>query len=205
MSDDVEYVQRGRQRDPSVERRVLQAATEELAEKGFEAFSVRSVARRSGVSRPSLQLRWPDKDSLIIDTLTNISEWPTTDPAGGLRDELTTLVKGVVDLLDPTTISIQLRLIADASRHPKLFAAFQHKVMSSAGHQLADLLERAIARGELPPNIDCRWTADALVGVVFLRTIASAELKPLSTAAQSRLIDGMISTVGGGDRLNSTD
>jgi AcrR family transcriptional regulator len=81
----------------------VEAATQELAEKGFEAFSVRSVARRSGVSRPSLLLRWPDKDSLIIDTLASISEWPCTDPAGGLRDELSTLVRGIVDLLDPTT------------------------------------------------------------------------------------------------------
>lgn len=174
---------------------MLDAATQELAEKGFEAFSVRSVARRSGVSRPSLLLRWPDKDALIIETLTSISEWPSTDPTGGLRDELSTLVRAMVDLLDPTTIAIQLRLIADASRHPKLFAAFQHKVMSSAGHQLAELLERAVARGELADGIDCRWAADALVGVVFLRTIASPELRPLSVAAQNRLIDSMIATV----------
>lgn len=197
-TDRTDSGQRGRQRDPSVERRVVRAATEELAEKGFEAFSVRSVARRSGVSRPSLALRWPDKDSLIIDTLASISEWPSTDPAGGLRDGLSTLVGGMVNLLDPTTMAIQLRLIADASRYPKLFAAFQHKVMSSAGHQLADLLERAVARGELPEGIDCRWAADALVGVVFLRTIGSPGLRPLSAAAQSRLIDSMISTVGGG-------
>jgi AcrR family transcriptional regulator len=196
--------QRGRQRDPSVERRVTEAAKQELAEKGFEAFSVRSVARRSGVSRPSLLLRWPDKDSLIIETLASISEWPDTDPTGGLRDELATLVRGMVDLLDPTTMAIQLRLIADASRHPKLFAAFQHKVMSSAGHQLDGVLERAVARGELAEGIDCRWAADALVGVVFLRTIASPELRPLSAAAQSRLIDSMLSTVRAGDGPRST-
>ncbi|MGI9164688.1 MAG: TetR/AcrR family transcriptional regulator [Mycobacterium sp.] len=203
-ADTIEPVQRGRQRDPSVERRVVRAATEELAEKGFEAFSVRSVARRSGVSRPSLLLRWPDRDSLIIETLASISEWPVTDPGGGLREELTTLVARMVDLLDPTTMAIQLRLIADASKHPELFAAFQHKVMSSAWHQLATLLERAVDRGELPRGIDCRWAADALVGVVFLRTIASPELKPLSAAAQSRLIDSMISTVGAGCRADPT-
>jgi len=199
-TDRTDSGQRGRQRDPSVEGRVLEAATQELAEKGFEAFSVRSVARRSGVSRPSLLLRWPDKDSLILETLASISEWPSTDPAGGLLDELSTLVRGIVNLLDPTTIAIQMRLIADASSHPQLFAAFQHKVMSSAGHQLADVLERAIARGELADGIDCRWAADALVGVVFLRTIASPELRPLSAAAQRRLIDSMMSTVREGAR-----
>ena len=181
---------------------MAEAAKQELAERGFEAFSVRSVARRSGVSRPSLLLRWPDKDTLIIETLATISEWPRTDPAGSLRDELSTLVGGMVKLLDPTTMAIQLRLIADASRHPTLFAAFQHQVMSGAGHQLADVLERAVARGELGEEIDCRWAADALVGVVFLRTIGAPGLKPLSPAAQGRLIDSMIATVrAGGDPL----
>lgn len=198
MTVTTDTAQRGRQRDPSVERRVVDAAKQELAEKGFEAFSVRSVARRSGVSRPSLLLRWPDRDSLIIDTLASISEWPNTDPAGTLRDELAKLVRAMVDLLDPTTMAIQLRLIADASRHPKLFAAFQHKVMSSAGHQLVDLLERAVDRGELAEGIDCRWAADALVGVVFIRTIGAPELKPLSAASQRRLVDSMMATVRGG-------
>jgi AcrR family transcriptional regulator len=169
-----------------------------LAEKGFEAFSVRSVARRSGVSRPSPLLRWADKDSLIIETLATISEWPATDPTGGLRDELATLVRGMVDLLDPTTMTIQLRLIADASRHPKLFAAFQHEVMSSAGHQLDGVLQRAVTRGELAKGIDSRWAADALVGVVFLRTISSREPSPLSKAAQNRLINSMTSTIRAG-------
>lgn len=195
----IEAAQRGRQRDPSVERRVIEAATQELAEKGFEAFSVRSVARRSRVSRPSLQLRWPDKDALILETLASISEWPKTDPAGGLRDELATLVRAMVDLLDPTTMAIQLRLIADAPRHRELFAAFQHKVMSSAGHQLVELLESAVDRGELAEGIDCRWTADALVGVVFLRVIAAHELRPLSAAAQTRMLDSMMATIRTGD------
>ncbi len=137
------------------------------------------------MSRPSLQLRWPDRDSLIIDTLASISEWPNTDPAGALRGELAKLVRAMVELLDPTTMAIQLRLIADASRHPKLFAAFQHKVMSSAGHQLVDLLERAVHRGELAEGIDCRWAADALVGVVFIRTIGAPGLKPLSARPRS--------------------
>jgi hypothetical protein len=60
------------------------------------------------------------------------------------------------------------------------------------------VLERAVARGELSEDIDCRWAADALVGVVFLRTIGSPGLRPLSKAAQSRLIDSMISTVRSG-------
>ncbi|MCW2650408.1 MAG: hypothetical protein JWR32_1384 [Mycobacterium sp.] len=177
--------------------KVMAAAMQELAERGFEAFSVRGVARRSGVSRPSLLLRWPDRDALIIETLENIAEWPRTNPDGPLRDELAALVRRMVEVLDPTFLAIQLRLIADAPRRPALFAAFQHKVMSKAASQLSNLLEWGVDRGELPESTDCKWAADALVGTVFLRTISAPGLRPLSPSAQSRLITAMITTIGG--------
>lgn len=198
---------RGRPRDPSVEERVIEAARLELADRGFEAFSMRSVARRSGVARPSLLLRWPDRDSLIIETLQHIAEWPTPNPDGALRDELAALVRRMVELLDPTLLSLQLRLIADAPRHPQLFAAFQDKVMSRAAAQLTTLLQRGVADGELRSGIDCKWTADALVGVVFVRTIGSPGLQPLSGRAQSRLISAMLTNVAtpSGDCFDGAD
>ena len=62
---------------------------------------MRSVARRADVSRPSLLLRWPDRDSLILETLERIVEWPRPDPSAGLRDELEAIVARVVELMDP--------------------------------------------------------------------------------------------------------
>jgi AcrR family transcriptional regulator len=191
---------RGRPRDPSIEERVIEAAKQELAENGFEAFSVRSVARRSGVSRPSLLLRWPDRDTLIIETMESISEWPPPNEQATLRDELRAIVRRVVELLDPTSLGIQFRLVADAPRHPELFAAFQDKVMGPAGKRLTTRLERAVAESELPRDTDCRWAADALVGTVLLRSIGSPGLRPLSKTGQERLIDSMLATLTRGHR-----
>lgn len=192
LSSDDDNGQRGRPRDPSVEERVIEAAKRELAENGIEAFSVRGVARRSGVSRPSLLLRWPDRDSLILETIESISEWPPPNEQASLRDELRAIVGRVVEMGDPTTLGIQFRLVADAARHPELFAAFQDKVMGPAGKRLTTRLERAVAEGELPIDTDCRWAADALVGTVMLRSIGSPGLRPLSTASQERLVDSML-------------
>jgi AcrR family transcriptional regulator len=187
--------QRGRPRDPSVEERVFEAATLELAEYGFEGFSVRSVARRSGVSRPSLLLRWPTRDALILETMERISQWPAPNPEAPFLDELKAIVARIVELMQPPMRGIQLRISADAPKHPELFAAYQDKVMSKAATRLSTLLERAVADGELPPHVDCRWAADALVGVVFLRSIASRGQRPLSASAQGRIISGFLKTL----------
>jgi AcrR family transcriptional regulator len=184
----------GRPRDPSVEARVIEAAKEELAERGFEAFSMRSVARRAGVSRPSLALRWPDRDALIIDTLDRLTQWPVPDPSASVRAEIDAVIAHVASLMNPSMLGIQLRLIADAPRHPQLFKAFRDQVMAKAGVRLTTLLDRAVAEGELPPDVDTHWYADALIGVVFMRTLRSAGLKPPSPEAQRRIVDAMWST-----------
>lgn len=194
--DDTSSNGRGRPRDPTVEKRVFDASKAELAERGFEAYSMRSVARRADVSRPSLLLRWPDRDSLILETLERIVEWPRPDPSAGLREELEAIVARVVELMDPQDLGIQLRLVADAPRHPKLFAAFQDKVMGGASSQLTSLLRRAVSRGELAEDVDINWAADALIGVVFMRTVRALGKGSLSVAAQRRIVTSMLTMLG---------
>lgn len=191
---------RGRPRDPSTEERVFAGARQELAERGFEAFSMRSVARRSGVARPSLLLRWPDRDALILDTLERLAEWPRPEAKASVRAEIEAIVARVGELLEQDMLAIQLRLIADAPRHPALFAAFQDKVMSKAGRRLTRLLQKAVTDGELPPATDIRWAADALIGVMFMRTIRSPGQTPPSAEAQLQIVDALWTTLTLADR-----
>lgn len=179
---------------------MIEAATQELAERGFEAFSMRSVARLAGVARPSLQLRWPTRDTLIIDTLERLAEWPAAKPADSVRAEIDAIVAQVAALMEPEMLGIQLRLIADAKKHPELYEAFQHKVIAKAGARLTNLLDHAVEVGELRGDIDTRWFADALIGVVFMRTIRAPGLQPPSPSAQRNLVDAMWTALRVGDR-----
>lgn len=188
---------RGRPRDPSVEDRVFDAAATELAENGFGGFSVRSVARRSGVSRPSLLLRWPTRDQLIVETVERVLEWPTPDPDAPFLAELRAIVARIVELMEPRLLGIHLRLVVDAAQYPELFSEYQDKVMSKAAVRLTELLQRAVADGELPDRVDCHWAGDALVGVLFIRSIASRGRKPLSATAQERIIETFLDTLRG--------
>ncbi|MGV0793624.1 TetR/AcrR family transcriptional regulator [Mycolicibacterium sp. XJ1819] len=190
------FLGRGRPRDPTIEERVLEASRDELSERGFEGYSVRSVARRSGVSRPSLVLRWPDRDTLILETLEHLAEWPTPNPAADLRQELEAIVARVVELLNPTVLGIQMRLVADAPRHPKLFAAFQDTVMARASMQLTTLLNQAVADGQLRADMDVDWAADALIGAVFMRIVRKFGKGSLTANAQRRIVDSLLETFG---------
>ena len=180
------------------------AAKGELAERGVEAFTMRSVARRAGVSRPSLSLRWPTRDALILDTLERLVEWPRPQPEAPVRAELDAIVEHLGRVMAPELLSIQLRLIADAPKHPELYAAFQDTVIARAGRRLVRLLKRAVQEGDLPSTTDVRWAADALIGVMYMRTIRAAGRQPPSRAAQRDIIDalwtGLTAVGASGDR-----
>lgn len=55
----------GRPRDPEIERAVLQAGLDLLAERGIKAVTHSAVARRAGVARATVYLRWPTHDDLV--------------------------------------------------------------------------------------------------------------------------------------------
>lgn len=55
--------------DTSVERTILDAARECVAEFGVRRTTLTEVARRAGVSRPTVYRRWPDSRALIAELL----------------------------------------------------------------------------------------------------------------------------------------
>ena len=56
---------RGRPRDPSVETVVLAAVRQSLIEDGFEATTIPSIARRTGIGAPTIYRRWPTQIELV--------------------------------------------------------------------------------------------------------------------------------------------
>jgi AcrR family transcriptional regulator len=55
----------GRPRDPRVDESVRTAALELLARDGYQGTSIQAIARRAGVSAPSIYRRWASKAELI--------------------------------------------------------------------------------------------------------------------------------------------
>ena len=59
----------GRPRNPEVDRRIADAAMEVFGELGWEGFTVEGVAKRAGVGKASIYLRWPTKEALLVDAV----------------------------------------------------------------------------------------------------------------------------------------
>jgi AcrR family transcriptional regulator len=55
----------GRPRDPEVDRSILRAVVEVMAEAGLAGTTVSAVAQRAGVARATIYLRWPTREALL--------------------------------------------------------------------------------------------------------------------------------------------
>src|SRR5207245_5491799 len=80
----------GRPRDPAVDKRALGAARDVLAERGYAAVTYDEVARRAGVGKSSLYLRWPSKADLVVAAVDagigDLSDIDTGTLRGDLRE-----------------------------------------------------------------------------------------------------------------------
>jgi AcrR family transcriptional regulator len=183
-----------RPRDPAVGEAILSAARQLLAEAGYQRLTLDAVARRAGVSRPTLYLRWSSKAALVHDAVFTVA-----DPARALAEsddllaDLAALVHGAVSTFgDPVVAAAVPGLVADYRDHPELREALRDRVDRPVRAQFQALIARAVERGEVDGDIDADALFDALVGAVVFRALVTGSsegvAEPLLALARRLLV-----------------
>jgi AcrR family transcriptional regulator len=155
--------------------KVLEAATELFAERGFDATSVDAIAAASGVSKATIYKHWADKDALCLEVMQYVHELddgpPETD-SGDLRADLIAFLKyepsrkkaAIIKRLTP-------HLIAYSARNEAFGRAWKTRVMDRARTSLKNLLRRGINRGVFPAVLDEDLGVALLLGPMMYRHI----------------------------------
>lgn len=161
-------------RTARIRAQVLDAVQAELAENGYDALTVDTVAARAGVHRATVYRRWHDVGGLIADIFTAASDldWEPAD-TGSLRGDLAALNTEIQDSLLEQP-SIAAALIAVSFRSEDAARALRN-LWEDRYAQCEIVVERAIRRQEISPGIDARAllvasTAPLYHQLVLLRT-----------------------------------
>ncbi|MGE2716742.1 TetR/AcrR family transcriptional regulator [Mycolicibacterium litorale] len=164
----------GRPRDARVTEAILDAVLAELADKGFGGLSMDAVARRARVGKSALYRRWPSKIEMTADLMRALSV--TADPApdtGSLAGDVRALLDNVLTwLTDDRVRRVYPDLIAEAQRTPALGEALMAYVGRPRRARATEVLDRAVARGEVAVDADQEVIVDAMGALVFWRLIA---------------------------------
>jgi AcrR family transcriptional regulator len=164
---------RGRPRSEEADRAILSAATALLAERGLGGMSMEEVAARAGVGKATVYRRWPSRGALALDAF--LAEFKAQQPVpdtGSFRGDLRAALRGWTRSVTRTPAGRMLAgLIAEAQRDPALAAAWRDQVIEPLRARNTVLLDRAIARGEIPADTDKDVVLDLLFGSAYHRLL----------------------------------
>jgi AcrR family transcriptional regulator len=164
---------RGRPRSPEADRAILAAALDLLASRGLAAMSIEEVAARAGVGKATIYRRWPSKGLLALDAfVAAFREQQPLPDTGTLRGDLVAALTAWVRLVTQTPMGPMLTgLIAEAQNDPSLRAAWRERVLEPLRSQHRVMLDRAVARGELPATVDQEVILDLFFGAAQHRLL----------------------------------
>jgi AcrR family transcriptional regulator len=188
----------GRPRDPSVDRRVAEAAIDLFGEEGWAGFSVETVAKRAGVGKASIYLRWPTKEALLLEALKLHVGGVAGGAAGDVREELVQLALQLLRRYLGDAGRAALRIGLEADRIPGVaehWAAIRESQVLAA----RAIVRRAIRRGELPENTSVTLLLDTLCGAAMNHVLATpphlrAKLADTADDYAHQLVDFLLTT-----------
>ncbi|WP_121257980.1 TetR/AcrR family transcriptional regulator [Nocardioides ferulae] len=162
---------RGRPRSPGAESRILAAALEEYVERGWSGFTMDAVARRAGVGKSTVYLRWQDKLVLLIDAVSAHQDTLEDVDTGTLRGDLEHLAATLIHSYTETYGWATLRLSIDVFSAPHGMRIYQEKVNRRRQSLSRGVIARARERGELADDFDGLTLFHSLYGAITMRMI----------------------------------
>lgn len=165
-----------RAEDPRVRRSraaILEAALDELAERGYGAFAMDGVATRAGVARSTLYRLWSDRTSLVADAMETLNVQPGPRPGehGSPRECIRTLLLHLADAMDGTRMSACLPAVIDGAERDPALRDLHHGYAARRRATLTDAIAAARDAGDVGPHVDPGLASAALAGAVFYRRL----------------------------------
>ena len=166
---------------PEVTKAIADAVMWELAEHGYGRLSMEAVAKRAGVGKSALYRRWSSKDYMIASVVTEFSVNRAAEvDTGSLRGDLRETMQALIDwLTHPLFSRILPDLVAEDARHPGYGDGLRGAIGGPRREVGEVMLRRAIARGELPEDLDMEMALDVLAAPIYWRLVVrQAEPEP---------------------------
>ncbi len=180
--------------------RLLHAAAEVFAEKGYEKAGVAEIARRAGVTTGAIYSRYTGKAELLLDAVDHhvshdIEQLLRSEhPGESATDVLASIGSHLLDDL-PTGSGLLLEAIVAGRRDPELADAIRRRVEDEDAH-LAKLFDEATTDGLFDPDLDRLATVRLAHAIGFGMTLTRAMGLELPEArAWTTVIDRVIAAV----------
>lgn len=185
----------GRPLDPGAHQRILSAAQQLLGERGPAGWSVAEAAALAGVGKATIYRHWPDKESLVLQALEQmlLQEVPVPD-TGSLREDLAAVYGAELALATSREGAALIRYLVHESTRDERFAALFRASLQASRDAADVMVDRAVSRGELAPDVDRDLLWELLPGRLMLLLVTDQPVPAPSEAAAivARVLEGFL-------------
>jgi AcrR family transcriptional regulator len=162
----------GRPRDAHRKALVLASALAIVEQEGITGLTFESIARDTGVGRPTLYRWWPNRAAILIEALLEVTARaaPYVD-TGNVEDDLSTHAVSYARFLKGRYGNAYRALFAEAQRDEETASALRQQLIEPRRALTRHVLRQGIQRGQLHPEIDIEAAIDQLYAPIIYRLL----------------------------------
>jgi AcrR family transcriptional regulator len=153
---------------------ICDAALELLGEVGYDRMSMDAVAARARASKATIYRRWPGKRELVLDAVrsrvADIVEPPET---GSLRGDIIATLRVMAEGIGGQDAALMAGVLRAMRSTPELADCVRTQVLEHKRYIGQVLVERAVARGELPTDADPDVWHEVAPALMFFRILVT--------------------------------
>ena len=166
----------------SREEQLLAATLQVLSETGYDKLTVDQVVARAHASKTTVYRRWPSKADLVGAAFAHRTrgEFGIPPDTGTLRGDLLALAETIATVADEYG-RIIAGILAAGERSPQLRELLAKDLYDQRRGQVLGVLHRAVARGEINPEVISDDIWDVLPAYIMFRVLQHNRPVPAGT------------------------
>ena len=181
---------RGRPLSAGLDDRILESAVATLAEVGYAQLRLDALAARAGVAKTTILRRWPSKAAIAAAAVQRLALQTVDVPeSGSLREDLRALLGNAVAMFSDGAGRFVPAMIRESGHHAEI-ADLLADVIQTRRDAYRRVLNRAIARHDLHPDIDQEVIIDLLIGPLWTRLLITRQ--PVTHTLVDEIVDAVL-------------
>lgn len=170
---------------------ICDAVFQLLAEVGYDKMTMDAVAARARASKATIYRTWPDKPSLVAETLRlKYAEAPHIPDTGSLRGDLMAMMTLACTLSNSIEGEVMTGIVSAAVRDAELCDVVREFAFESKKPMHQFILDLAVARGELASNDGYELLHEVIFAMITSRKITTNE--PLDDEFARHVVDDIV-------------
>jgi AcrR family transcriptional regulator len=147
-----------------------------LTEVGYDGVTMDRVATRARAGKATIYRRWPSKNALVVDAVTSFTEQTMQVPdTGSIRTDMVAFLVAFHESIGGDQAKILAELVSRMPRDAELRQTLRDGLWSQRQTAAEIIVERAVARGEIRPDVDRTVIIELGTALVLQRVLMSAD------------------------------